>query len=318
MISIATRMGLSAAIALSATALSAQDYPADSMTAIVGYAPGGGTDIMVRSVAPLLARHLGDKVSIAVENRAGAGGQIGWSTLAASPADGSVVGNMNLPSMVSKVYDREVDFDIDSFTWIGTVMQDPNVLVVAANSEFKSLDDVIAAAKADPGGLSYGIGGLGGEDHFVGVLLEEEAGIDLNIIPFGGGADSRTSIMGGHVDLGGLNYSEVADFGDDLRVLAVFSDKRIAALPEVPTATEAGYDILMSSIRGIVAPAGLPDDVRDQLVAGFEDMAQDPDFLALEKTQGFPIMVVTGADYKALAEQQSQTAKEIWESTPWR
>lgn len=313
-----TASAITAALGVAAPALAQDAYPVDEITIIVGFNPGGGTDTMARSVAPLLARHLGGDVEISVENRPGAGGQIGWTELAAADPDGSTLGTMNLPSMVAKLYDREPDFDIDSFTFIGSVMRDPSVMIVRADSEFESLADVLAAAEEAPGALTYAIGGLGGEDHFAAVQMEAAAEVDFAVVPFGGAAPARAALLGGHVALGGVNLSEVAEFGDQVRIIAVFGAERSPLAEDAPTALEQGYDVQIASIRGIAAPAGLSADVEGQLIAAFEAMAEDPDFLALRENRGFPLEVVTGDAYRALAESQSLVAERVWNETPWQ
>lgn len=313
-----TASAITAALGVAAPAVAQDAYPVDEITIIVGFNPGGGTDTMARSVAPLLARHLGGDVEISVENRPGAGGQIGWTELAAADPDGSTLGTMNLPSMVAKLYDREPDFDIDSFTFIGSVMRDPSVMIVRADSEFESLADVLAAAEEAPGALTYAIGGLGGEDHFAAVQMEAAAEVDFAVVPFGGAAPARAALLGGHVALGGVNLSEVAEFGDQVRIIAVFGAERSPLAEDAPTALEQGYDVQIASIRGIAAPAGLSADVEGQLIAAFEAMAEDPDFLALRENRGFPLEVVTGDAYRALAESQSLVAERVWNETPWQ
>ena len=300
------------------SAVAQDNYPTENIEVVVGFNPGGGTDIMARTIAPLLAKHLGGKVNIAIKNRPGAGGQIGWTELAKAKADGYTLGTMNLPSMVAKLYDRKPDFNINSFTFIGSVVKDPSVIIVRNDSPYKTLADVIAAAKKAPGSITYSIGGLGGEDHFAAVQLEAVAGVDLTVVPFGGAAPARAALLGGHVALGGVNLSEVAEFKDDVRVLAVFSKERSKLAPDTATAAEQGYDIDIASIRGIAAPAGLPEAVKEKLIAAFEAMAQDPEFLALREKQGFPLQVVTGDAYRATAERQSEVAKRVWNETPWQ
>jgi tripartite-type tricarboxylate transporter receptor subunit TctC len=313
-----TILAITAALAAPTAATAQNGYPVDAITIIVGFNPGGGTDTMARSVAPLLADHLGGDVEISVVNRPGAGGQIGWTELAAAEPDGATLGTMNLPSMVAKLYDRNPEFDIDSFTFIGSVMRDPSVMIVRADSPYESLDDVLNAAAEQPGALTYAIGGLGGEDHFAAVQIEAAAEVDFTIVPFGGAAPARSALLGGHVALGGVNLSEVAEFGEQVRIIAIYGAERSPLAPDAPTAAEQGYDVEIASIRGIAAPAGLPEDVETRLIEAFEAMAEDPDFLDLREERGFPLEVVTGQAYRDLAEQQSEVAERVWNETPWQ
>lgn len=313
---IVTTIGIS--FSLLTSSAFADDYPNKNIEIIVGWNAGGGTDVMARSVAPILAKHLGNDVKISIKNQPGAGGQIALTELSKSKPDGYTLGTSNLPSMAAKLYDRKPDFTLDSFTFLSSVVEDPNVLIVRKDSPFKTLEDAIAAAKEAPGSVTYGIAGLGGDDHFAAVLLENAAGVDFNVIPFGSTAPARAAILGGHASLGGVNLGEVTDFKDQIRILAVFSDERSTLDPDAPTAKEQGYDAQMASIRGIVAPAGLPEEVTAKLVTAFEATAQDPDFLALSEKQGLPLRVITGQNYRNVADEQSKVAEKIWTETPWK
>jgi tripartite-type tricarboxylate transporter receptor subunit TctC len=148
--------------------------------------------------------------------------------------------------------------------------------------------------------------------------MEAAADVDFAVVPFGGAAPARAALLGGHVAIGGVNLSEVAEFGDQVRIIAVFGEERSPLAEDAPTALEQGYDVQIASIRGIAAPAGLPEDVETQLIEAFKAMAEDPDFLALREERGFPLEVVTGEDYRDLAESQSQVAERVWTETPWQ
>lgn len=313
---IATTVGVGLSLLVSPAI--AADYPSDNIEVIVGWNAGGGTDVMARSVAPILAKHLGNDVKITITNQPGAGGQIALTTLSKAKADGYTLGTSNLPSMAAKLYDRKPDFTLDSFTFLSSIVEDPNVIIVRKDSPYQTLADVVAAAKEAPGSVTYGIAGLGGDDHFAAVLLENAAEVDLNIIPFGSTAPARAAILGGHASVGGVNLGEVADFKDKIRILAVFSDERSPLDPDAPTAKEQGYDVQMASIRGIVGPANMPEDVTAKLIAAFEATAKDPEFLELSKKQNLPLRVVTGENYRKIADNQSKVAEKIWTETPWK
>lgn len=313
-----TVITVSLGLSLLTSLVIANEYPNENIEIIVGWNAGGGTDVMARSMAPILAKHLGNDVKFTIKNQAGAGGQIALTELSKSKPDGYTLGTSNLPSMAAKLYDRKPDFNLDSFTFLSSIVDDPNVIIVRKDSPYQSLADIIAAAKDAPGSVTYGIAGLGGDDHFAAVLLETAADVDLNIIPFGSTAPARAAILGGHASVGGVNLGEVTDFKDQIRVIAVLANERSELAPEMPTAKEQGFDVQMSSIRGIVAPAGLPEQVTAKLVAAFNVMAEDPEFLALREKQGLPLRVVTGQDYRDVAEQQSKVAEKIWNETPWK
>jgi tripartite-type tricarboxylate transporter receptor subunit TctC len=124
--------------------------------------------------------------------------------------------------------------------------------------------------------------------------------------------------MGGHVAAGTMALSQTTSFPDELRVLAVLAEERSQFRPDVPTAKELGYDVQMSSLRGIVAPAGLEPDIADRLLAALTAVNENPDFQAMMAKQGNPIAFVSGGDFKAIADTQNDVAKSIWEETPWK
>lgn len=308
---------LASGVVTLSTAL-ADDYPSKPINVVVGYAAGGGTDVMARTIASYLERYLDGDASVVVRNRPGAGGQIGFSDVAAARADGYTLGTMNLPAALAVTYDRHADYDADSFTWLANFVSDPNTLVVPADSDFHSLQDVIDAADEGQGRLTVALAALGGNDHFTAIMFANAGGIVLNEVPFNGASLARSAIMGGHVNMGTMAYSQTVGFEEELRVLAVFADERLEQAPDVPTAKEQGFDIEMGSFRGIVAPAGLPEDVRISLVTALAEVAQDAEFMATMERQGSPVQFTEGEAYQALAESQDEVARRIWETTPWK
>lgn len=304
--------------ALAASQVLAGDYPSKPVNVVVGYAAGGGTDVMARTIASYLEQALDGSASVVIRNRPGAGGQIGFSEVAAARADGYTLGTMNLPAALAVTYDRNADYNADSFTWLANFVSDPNTLVVPADSDFQSLQDVIDVAHEQGRRLTVGLAALGGNDHFAAIMLANAGGIELNEVPFNGASLARSAIMGGHVDMGTMAFSQTVGFEDELRVLAVFADERLAQAPDVPTAKELGFDIEMGSFRGLVAPAGLPDDVRNALVTALAEVAQNPAFMDAMERQGSPVQFSEGEAYQTLAESQDQVARHIWETTPWK
>ena len=179
------------------------------------------------------------------------------------------------------------------------------------------MDDLIAAAKENPLALTVGMSSLGGDDHFLLIKLQKLTETEFTIVPFKGSAPARTAVMGGHVAVGIFNVSEVAKFQGELNVLGVAQPERSDFAPEVPTFREQGLDLINGSMRGVVAPAGLPQDVADALREAFEKAAQDPDFLKAMADTANPVAVVTGADFRELTDGLYDLAKETWETTPW-
>lgn len=302
--------------ALSATAFA--DYPDKPIAVIVGYSAGGGTDVLARVVGKYLEKELGDEASVVVKNQPGAGGQIGFTSVAEAKPDGYTLGTFNLPAALALTFDRHAAYDTDSFDYIANVVHDPNTIVVSRNSPYHSLDELIEAARAKPGSLGVALASLGGNDHFSALLMEAAAGVDFNLIPFEGASMARTTLMGGHVAVGTMALSQTVGFEDDLRVLAVLDDQRSSYAPDVPTAKEQGYDVEMGSYRGFVAPKGLPDALESRLEAAFRSLADNQDLRRELAAQGNSLDIVVGEEYRELAEAQSDIAGDLWKHHPWK
>lgn len=317
MLNIFKKAALAGAMTLAAGAALAQGYPEKPIEVIVGYSAGGGTDVMARTTMPFIEKYLGEGTSIVVKNMPGASGQIGITEVAGADPDGYTLGTFNLPGMMARTLDREAAYDRDSFTYLANVVNDPNVIVSAKGSGIDSMEALIAAAKENPRAITVGMSSLGGDDHFLLIKLQKMTETEFTVVPFRGSAPARTAVMGGHVAVGIFNVSEVAKFQGELNVLGVAQPERSDFAPEVPTFREQGMDLINGSMRGVVAPAGLPDDVANALRAAFEKAAQDPEFLKAMADTANPVAVVTGDEFRTLTDGLYDLAKETWETTPW-
>jgi len=303
------------ALALSATAALAE-YPEKPVEVIVGYSAGGGTDVMARTVAQFLEKELNG--SVVVKNMPGAGGQIGFTEVAKAAPDGYTLGTFNLPAALALTHDRDADYDVNSYTYLANFVEDPNTITVAASSPFQTLGELLDAAKADPGAITLGLSSLGGNDHFGANMIAAASGAEFTLVPFKGASNARTAIMGGHVAGGTMTLGQTTNFPDELRVLAVLAGERSPFRPDVPTAKELGFDVQMSSLRGIVAPAGMDKAMADQLRAALTAVNENPEFQAMMAEQGNPIAFMVGDDFAATAAKQDGIAAEIWANTPWK
>jgi tripartite-type tricarboxylate transporter receptor subunit TctC len=317
MLKFVQKTALAGAVMLAAGAAVAGDYPAKPIEVIVGFEASGGTDVMARTVAPFIEKYLGNGASVVIKNVPGASGQIGVTQAAHATPDGYTLGTFNLPGMMARTIDRKSDYDVDSFTYLANIVNDPNVIVTSKASGLDTLDKLIAEAKANPGSVTVGMSSLGGDDHFALIKLQKLTGADFTIVPFKGSAPARTALLGGHVAMGILNISEVAEFQDQLNVLGIALDKRSEFAPDLPTFKEQGLDLVNGAMRGFIAPAGLPDDARNKLEAAFLKLKDDPAFLKAMKDTANPVDVVTGDDFKAMTKDIYDLAKGVWETTPW-
>ena len=244
----------------------AQTFPNRPVTLIVGFAPGGGADTSARIIAQKLAENIGQPV--AVENKAGAGGNIAAQQIAMAPADGytihlTSVGPMTVaPHMVKDLpYDPKRDIAPVS---MGLVF--PNVIVVHPGVPAKTLGEFVALAKKNPGTLTYGSSGIGGAGHLAGELFKERAGINIVHVPYKGGGPAMTDLLAGRIDMyvGVPNTAAPYLEAGKLRALATTSVKRASTLPDVPTIAEAGYPGFdATNWYAFVAPGKTPVDILD-------------------------------------------------------
>ena len=259
-----------AMLAGSAGVASAQSFPSRSVHIFVPYPAGGGVDVLTRTLGEVVARQWGQ--SVVVENRPGAGGVIASQAVATAAPDGYTLimvasGHATNPLLYPKIpYDTFKDF-----TPISLLASSPNILLVRTDSPFRSTADVIAAAKARPGSLSFAHAGTGTSTHLAGELLKSLARIDLNAIPYKGGAPAINDLLGGQIPMSFNNGPESVGQlqAGALRALAVTTADRAPFLPDVPSLSEAvpGYDT--GVWWGLLGPGGLPPDVLAKLSSDF-------------------------------------------------
>jgi len=246
--------------ALPAAAL-AQAFPSKPVKIVVGFVPGGGSDIMARVVSARLAEANG--WSVVVENRPGANANIAAEYVAKAPADGYTVLMMSVAHAMSKpVFARSLKYDLErDLQPLIALCTVPNVIVVPAASAFRGLGELLAEARARPGALSYGSSGIGGVEHVAGEMLASMAGIRLLHVPYKGGAAAAQDLVSGVTSFGLNTMPAAAPFikSGKLRVLAVTTEKRQPILPETSTVAEAGVPgYAFSTWYGMMVPAGTP------------------------------------------------------------
>ncbi len=252
---------MSIALAFFVTAAAAQDYPARPIKLIVPFPPGGGTDISARTVANGLSQ--GGRWIFVVENKPGAGGNLGVEQAVKSPADGytMVVGQTSNLAINPALYARLPYDPLRDLSPVALLVSAPVVLVVTANSRTKSLADLIAAAKRDPGAITYASPGNGTVSHLAGELLQRAAGIKLSHVPYKGAAQALSDTLGGQVQsfMSSVPSALAHVKSGRLRAIAVTSAKRSPELPSVPTIAESGYPGFEANTwYGLLVPAGTP------------------------------------------------------------
>jgi tripartite-type tricarboxylate transporter receptor subunit TctC len=291
-------------------------WPDKPVTLLVPFPPGGSTDMIARTLGPKLQEKLGG--TFIVQNLAGAGGTVGAAAAKRAPPDGYTVLVSSLgPFVIGPHLIRGVAYDpLKDFDYLTVAVQAPNVLAVPASSAHKSLADVMAFLKANPGKMSFASAGNGTSDHLTAELFWQETNTTGLHIPYKGGAPAMSDLLGGQVDATFMNINTGLSNikAGKLRALAITSSKRSPLLPDVPTMEESGLKgVTVYSWQAFAAPKGLPADIKaklhDALVAGLNDPAVKPKLLEL----GFEIVGNTPEQFTAFQAAEFARWKKVIE-----
>lgn len=289
------RAFVKAALAVSTVALlaagsaAAAEFPSREIRVVVPWNPGGSTDIMARKLLPILEKQGVDAV---VENLPGGGSAVGMGQVATAKPDGYTVG-LGSSSILALIAEEKVPFRHDSYTDLVRFSEDPLILVVAANGQWKTLDDFMAYMKANPGSVTIGTPGTNNVNHAMAGMTSKAAGVGFRHIPYPGGSRVIAELLGGQINAGVLKPSETLPQieAGDLRPLGVFRDERIGSLPDTPTFKEKGFDVFPSGriaqTTYLTAPAGLDPEIRAKLVDIFQAAVRSDEFQAFAKENGF-------------------------------
>ncbi len=280
---------IAAALAFAGTALAQDPYPSKPVSVVVPFSPGGISDVIGRPFVHALGKAL--KQSFIVENKPGAGGGVGMAYAARAKPDGYTLmvalSSISAIPASDRLFGRPPSYEIKQFTPIALISADPAFLVVRTDSPWKSVKELVDAAKARPGGIPYGSTGNYGTMHVGMEMFAHAAGIKMNHIPYGGGGQQVAAILGSQVDaitqLPATLAGHIA--GGKLRPLATFAPSRVAAYPDVPTMKELGYGEVEYYVwTGFFAPAGTPPDIIATLRRGARETMRDPEFVnAMDK-----------------------------------
>lgn len=257
----------------------AQDYPGKPIKIVVPYSPGGGTDIVARLLAEKLQGKWGH--AVIVDNRPGAGGNLGAGAVSAAAPDGyTILFTAQGPLVVNKSIYAKLTYDPDAFVPVSLVTVAYSVLLVNPKMSANSVQQLIAFAKANPGRLNYASQGIGTAAHLIAELFKSMAGVSIVHIPYKGTGPALTDLVAGQVDMmfGELAAADPYIRSDKLRALAVSSEKRNPSLPNVPTMSEALPGFVVTSWWAIVAPPGTPSAIANSLSSAIAESLKQPDF----------------------------------------
>ncbi|MSO76655.1 MAG: tripartite tricarboxylate transporter substrate binding protein [Alphaproteobacteria bacterium] len=291
----------------------AEGFPRRQIQLWVAAPAGGPTDVGARIVASIAEKLLGQPM--VVVNKPGAGGQVGITEFTRQKADGYNIGFVFLPGVNTIVLDpeRKAVFTMDDFTPLINQVLDPGVIWVKADSPYKTLDDLVRAARKEPSKVTACTTGILGDDHLAILMLEEAAKVKFRIVHLEGAAGQLTAILGGHVESAFDNVGSVAKRAKsgEVRILATMDPERSKFVPDVPTTKELGYpSVVSNSTRGIVAPKGLPAPIAQKLRAALRQAMEDPEHIRRMEETGLALKLMEGDEYaKYIKDIHARAAK---------
>jgi tripartite-type tricarboxylate transporter receptor subunit TctC len=306
-----------AALVLSVTGLAAAQapFPTKPITMIVPFPPGGLADIVARPVADAMSRDLGQPVVI--ENKGGAGGGIGMGLAAKAPADGYTVlmalSSFSVIPEADAVLGRSPMYSFAALRPIARITADPTVLAVRAESPWKTVKDFVEDAKKRPGALNYGSSGNYGTMHVPMEILSQNAGLKMTHVPFTGAGPAVIALLGGQIDAVSTGPATVLQHvkSGKLRVLAHWGTSKLAALPDVPSLKEAGYNAEYAQWSGLFIPSGTPEPIAQRLRAAARMAAGDPKVKEVIGNAGSPILYQDTPDFEKYVQSDVKRMAEV-------
>ncbi len=292
----------------------AAEYPTKQITVLQGFKPGGGSDILAQLSQPYLEKYLGK--GFINQYVPGATGAIAWTRLTkATKADGYTIAITNTPMLQTNyIINKDIAYTIHDFTPLANVVTDPGILVVSKDSPIKTLQDFIDAAKKNPGKVTVGNSGTGGDDFFNTIRFSRAAGIEVQMIPFEGDGPSWQAALGNKIDVScnnlGTVFAQVK--AGNLRAIAIFSAERYSKLPDVPTARELGFDLVAGGSRGYGAPKGIPAEARAKLLDAFTKLSKETEFIKACEERGLPVDMKVGDAYAKYFADEEAIFSKIW------
>ncbi|UCE32759.1 MAG: tripartite tricarboxylate transporter substrate binding protein [Burkholderiales bacterium] len=301
-----TAIGISVAAGLAyADAARAQAYPSKTVNYVIAFGPGGESDVSARLQEPFFKKFTGQ--SVAIQYKPGAGGAAAWSQLKDATGDGYTIFGTNIPHIILQPLQKDVGYKTDELVTVYWFHYTPDAIVVTADSPFKTLQDLIAAAKKSPGATTFSGSGTNSANHLAQQRFDKMAGIKTTYVPFKGTGASNTALLGKQVS-GAFSYSTVSlMLGEQVRCLAIALEERHPRLPDCPTFKEQGFDLVGGAYRGVAVPKSTPNEVRQQVADLIGKINKDPEFVRAMEDKGFAMANVSPAEMdKFMAENQAK------------
>lgn len=304
------------ACVLVASTLTADAFPDRPISFVVAQGPGGGSDRTARVLVQHMERHLPSSARLAVLNKPGAGGYVGYTEIALAKPDGHTIGLVNFPDVQVGPIVGNVRFNTESFAYLGAIGNEPTV-VAALKSRFADLRGFLDEARNNPGKVAVGVPNVSNV-HSIGVTkLAAAAGVSLNKVPLGDGGQAVNAVLGGHVDAVALSVSAIAPHRDRLVLLGQMAETRSPLLPEAPTFAEQGLAVTNSVYRVIAAPKNLPPATRRILADALKATVEDKGFAEQAEKQKMDVEYLGADQIAGAAERLDRELRELWRTSPW-
>jgi tripartite-type tricarboxylate transporter receptor subunit TctC len=291
----------------------AAPFPEKPINYLIPFNPGGESDIFARAQQPLMEKALGQ--SVLISYKPGGGGSVGWVDLIRAKPDGYFTAGFNLPHIILQPLQRKNSgYETKEVQPVMIFMNTPNILAVQKDSPYKTLEDFLKAAKEKPGAITLGGSGSSTANHLGVVRLNKVAGVNISYVPFTGTGDVMPAFLGGHVT-GLMSYTTMAvQYKNDMRVLAVATEKRFPGLPDVPTFKELGYDLVEGAYRGLAVPPNTPKEIVDVLYKACSTTNTNPEFAAKMAEMGFVLENLDPAASAKLIDEKISEYKDVLEA----
>jgi len=304
-----------ALLSLLAGSVFAADYPTKTITMVVPFPPGGVADTVARPVADALSREL--KQPVIVENKAGAGGGVGMAYAAKANADGYTImmalSSISIIPEADKILGRTPMYLLNQLKPIARFTADPTVLTVRADAPWKTYQDLISDARANPGKYTFGSSGNYGTMHIPMEMLKANAGVQMTHVPYSGAGPAIIGLLGGQVDIIASGPASIVQHikGGKMRALAHWGEGRLASLPDVPSLKELGVPIDFAQWAGIFVPAGTPEAIVQRLREAAKIAAQDERVKNVLNTAGSPIQYLDAPDFQRYWDQDAAKMADV-------
>mgnify|MGYP000474697935 CR=1 FL=1 len=289
------------------------EFPEKSITVMLPFGPGGGTDMLTRSFDLFANDVFGHNFTI--EYRPGGGSAVGTTALAREEADGYTIGMGSLPHMYLQPAAGAGEYTLDDFDYIALIAREPQLMVTPLESPYDSYDELKAAAQENPGSLTLGIPSPLSETWLAYQRINAIEDLGFTVITYQGGGQMNAALLGNQVDAAVTNIGPVYGEIENLNVLGVTSEDRVSFLPDVPTFKELGVDVVTSVERVFIAPKGVPEKNLEALRAGFREIWHNPEFQERMAELRFGMAWIDGAEVSDYLEGQKEIILEIYEAS---